>query len=88
MNTEQIVQALVREEPSLNVHSGKSHNWRMQKPILDWISSNVHSSWHTLETGAGYSTSVFAASGCKHITISPSGPEHDRITEWLSLIHI
>lgn len=84
MNTQQAVAALVAEKPSLNVHNGEIHNWRMQRPILDWIASHVQTGWTTLETGAGYTTTVFAAGGCNHTTISPSAPEHERIKNWCS----
>lgn len=82
MNTESAVKALVEEQPSLNVFDGETFNWRMQQPTLDWLASNLRGDWTTLETGAGYTTSIFAAAGCTHTTISPSGPEHIRISEW------
>ena len=82
MNANDILQHLVDEKPSLNVHGGNTHNWRMQRPILEWIAATICEDWTTLETGAGYTTTLFAASNCNHTTISPSAPEHQRIAQW------
>lgn len=54
----------------------------MQLPILQWLEKHLQEDWATLETGAGYTTTLFAASGCQHTTISPSEPEHERISSW------
>lgn len=82
MSADKILELLVSEQPALNVYAGKTHNWRMQKPILDWMAATIQGDWRTLETGAGYTTTLFAAAGCKHITISPSDAEHKRIAQW------
>lgn len=82
MNVKSALDSLVSERPSLNVFKGASHNWRMQQSTLDWLASNLTGDWVTLETGAGYTTCLFAASGCSHTTISPSAPEHVKISEW------
>lgn len=82
MEGSNVVKFLVDEAPSFNVQGGKVHRWRMQKPILDWLSENLNSNWTTLETGAGYTTTLFASAGCNHFSISPSAPEHKRIADW------
>lgn len=84
MNIQAALDALIKDRPSLNVFKGETHNWRMQQSTLEWMANNLKSDWNTLETGAGYTTTLFAASGCNHTTISPSAPEHIRISEWCS----
>jgi hypothetical protein len=49
---------------------------------LDWLERNVNAGMHTLETGSGASTVVFAASGAAHVAISPDSSEHQRIARY------
>jgi hypothetical protein len=51
-------------------------------PALRWIEQHVTADMVTLETGAGGSTIVFAASGSDHTAISPAPDEHRRLGEW------
>jgi predicted O-methyltransferase YrrM len=57
-------------------------NYRLREAPLRLIFERVREGQETLETGAGYSTIVFALSGAKHTAISPLALEHDRIRQW------
>ena len=57
-------------------------NYRLREAPLRLIFERVHEGQETLETGAGYSTIVFALCGAKHTAISPLAIEHDRIRQW------
>jgi hypothetical protein len=46
---------------------------------LDWLERTLERGWATLETGAGTSTMVFAASGTEHEVVTPSTDEPERI---------
>lgn len=52
------------------------------EPVLTFIAGQVDQSSHTLETGCGLSTTVFALLGTKHIAISPAAYEFERIKEY------
>jgi len=62
--------------PSLH---GRQEFWGLAWEALDFIEQTVKPGMATLETGAGASTIVFAASGSEHETVTPSQAEADRI---------
>src|SRR5262245_22718675 len=62
--------------PSLH---GQQEFWGLAWEALAFIERTVTAEMATLETGAGASTIVFAASGARHETVTPSQAEADRI---------
>jgi hypothetical protein len=76
-----ILSALYAQWPRLHGDSGQDQ-WSLPPAVLDWIAKRVTPGCHTLETGCGYSTIMFAASGCHHTVISPIAAEHVRIRRW------
>jgi predicted O-methyltransferase YrrM len=62
--------------PSLH---GQQEFWGLAWEALNFIERTVTPGMATLETGAGASTIVFAASGADHETVTPSQAEADRI---------
>jgi hypothetical protein len=62
--------------PSLH---GEAEFWGLAWEALAFIERTAKPGMATLETGAGASTIVFAASGAEHETITPSAEEADRI---------
>ena len=48
---------------------------------LEWLEFNVRPGMRTLETGAGLSTIVFAASGATHIVVTPEAAEEAPVRE-------
>src|SRR5580765_7836364 len=58
---------------------GQAEFWGLAWEALDFIERTVEPGMATLETGAGASTIVFAASGADHETVTPSQAEADRI---------
>jgi len=62
--------------PSLH---GRQEFWGLAWEALDFIERTVKPGMATVETGAGASTIVFAASGADHETVTPSQAEADRI---------
>jgi len=61
-----------------NLH-GQQEFWGLAWEALDFIERTVKPGMATVETGAGASTIVFAASGADHETVTPSQAEADRI---------
>lgn len=76
-----LIGELYSQWPKLHGEEGQNQ-WSLPASVLEWITRHVRSGDHTLETGCGYSTLVFAASGCVHTVISPVAAEHARIREW------
>lgn len=56
--------------------------WYSLPETLEAIRASVKVGDRTIETGAGASTVVFAASGANHTAISPAADEHERIREY------
>lgn len=68
-------------------------NWAIGDAVLDWLDTKLPAGGVTLETGAGYSTVLFAAKSVQHIALSFDRDEMTRIAEWcaakgLSTAHV
>jgi predicted O-methyltransferase YrrM len=50
---------------------GKPISLQLSRRMLEFVEANTPTGGHTLETGAGYSTVVFAIVGANHIAIQP-----------------
>jgi predicted O-methyltransferase YrrM len=80
MNNADILAQLLRDRPVF--HGGGTTSWDATKGTLELIArvgDELGPEAHTLETGCGASTVVFAASGAHHVAISPFPDEHRRI---------
>jgi hypothetical protein len=71
-----VTDALRRSPPGL--HGGREF-WGLAWAALEWLERNVSAAMATLETGAGASTIVFAASGARHEAVTPDPEEEARI---------
>jgi hypothetical protein len=74
-----VVELLVRERPSFHLGGAV---WNALPETLSLIARYVRAGDRTVETGAGASTIVFAATGARHTAISPIADEHARIRAW------
>lgn len=75
------LEKILSERPNFHGADGTA-NWQIDRNLIDWLAANTKPGMTTLETGAGYSTVVFALCGAKHTAISPAPKEHQRIAEW------
>ena len=71
----------LRASPPL-VHAGGDACFGLAWDALAWLEDHLEPDMRTLETGSGASSIVFAASGAKHTSISPSADEHRRIERY------
>ena len=71
-----LTDSLRRSPPSL--HDSPDY-WGLAWEALAWLEENVQEGMSTLETGAGASTMVFAASGARHHVVTPDAEEERRI---------
>jgi predicted O-methyltransferase YrrM len=81
-----LLAALRAERPSFH-HAGFSQpagsgNWAISDPVLEWLAHEMPAGGTTLETGAGYSTVLFAAKSARHIAISFTPDEMRLIAAW------
>lgn len=75
------LEAFLRTPPSLHrPGGGELVQMGLAPEMLAFIAAHVDESSHTLETGAGMSTIVFAAKGSRHIAITPVKEEIALIT--------
>jgi hypothetical protein len=74
--TSPLTESLRRTPPSLH---GRQEFWGLAWAALAWLETNVQPGMATLETGAGASTMIFAASGAHHEAITPDAEEERRI---------
>jgi len=85
-----VVDVLVRERPAFHTdvcapaerRVPGQFDWSIGEDVLRWLGATLRPGWTTLETGAGYSTVVFAAAGCRHTAISPADLEHESVRRW------
>lgn len=71
------IERLLADRPAF--HAGGDARWDSLPGTLEEIRRSVRPGDTTLETGAGASTVVFAATGALHTAISPDAGEHERI---------
>ena len=76
-----IINQMMSESPKFHGRQGDL-SWHINKDVLNWLAANACAGMTTLETGAGYSTVIFAMCGARHTAISPASWEHERILRW------
>jgi predicted O-methyltransferase YrrM len=84
---EVLLAALRAERPRFHHAAGFTQpagtsNWAISDPVLEWLAHDLPPGGATLETGAGYSTVLFAAKSARHIAISFSADEMRLIAAW------
>jgi hypothetical protein len=57
------------------LHAGGAAAWDASDAVLAYLRTVLRPGWRTIETGAGQSTLTFAAAGCLHHAVTPSGSE-------------
>ena len=77
------VAELLRDPPRLHLdETGGVTSWRLADDVLDFLDKTVTSECHTLETGEGVSTILFALKGASHVCVSPNEYSVQRIQEF------
>lgn len=77
-----MVEALLVESPDLHLESGQPVQWSLAIDALMWLAENIPNCRRTIETGCGYSTVLFAASGVEHSVITPNKDEIMRVERY------
>lgn len=76
---------LLTEQPKLHRDlQGNPVSWGISAGMMRYLDETVRPGMRTLETGAGYSTLVFAMRGAEHIAIMPDGELAKRLVDYCS----
>lgn len=77
------LKTILSDPPKLHESAGKLiSNWRIDDATCLELNSRLKSGQNTLETGAGLSTVIFAANGCRHTCITKRKAEVERIQDY------
>ncbi len=71
----------------LNMRSGPA-SWACSTEVLRYLVNNVQEGFLTLETGAGYSTVIFAALAQHHICITPDKHGAELVQQYMDRVGI
>lgn len=82
------IDRLFAERPKFHRSGSEPVTWNSQDGVLRFIADTVSPAMNTLETGCGYSTVLFAASGSKHVTVTPEAEEERMVREYCAAAHI
>ncbi len=82
MNANDAIKLLLREKPQFHGADAAPTSWESQREVLDFIGAKLAPGMASLETGCGYSTVAFAASGSSHTTVTPAQRETERVAEF------
>ena len=79
------IEQLIAEKPLLHTdENGLPVDYSINVTVLRALNHYLKPEMHTLETGSGHSTIVFASIGTHHISISPYADEQARIQQYLT----
>ncbi|MBN2305686.1 MAG: class I SAM-dependent methyltransferase [Anaerolineae bacterium] len=74
------LQTLLSDPPRLHMAAGQQlTSFMISQDMLTFLDQHIQPGWHTLETGAGTSTIMFAMKRAHHIAIAPDAGLMDRI---------
>ena len=74
------VERLISDLPQF--HSWSRERLMIGRDVLRFLRDNLRPSMHTLETGAGYTTVVFAIAETQHVCITPYREETESIRNY------
>jgi hypothetical protein len=77
-----IIETLRAEQPQFHAKGGDLTSWASQLEVLEFIGDHFVPGATSLETGCGYSSVVFAATGWAHTVVTPAQAETERVAAW------
>jgi hypothetical protein len=76
------LRGLLANRPLVHGEAADRYAMGLDEEMLAFIDDYVQPTMHTLETGAGVSTALFAVKGSSHTCVVPSATEIERIIAW------
>jgi hypothetical protein len=70
------------KKPDFHGTDDDPKNWKSQWTVLEFLAESLRPGMASLETGCGYSSVVFAATGAHHTTVTPSPDEPGRVRKF------
>lgn len=83
-----VIQKLRELKPNFHGSEDEPKNWMSQWDVLEYLAKTMGPDKTSLETGCGYSTVIFAASGAKHTTVTPEAAEEGRVRAFCESIGV
>lgn len=74
-----LVRKLFAENPKFHQSGQTAVTWNSQEQVLQFIADTMKPGMNSLETGCGYSTILFAATGARHTSVTPSQAETEKV---------
>jgi hypothetical protein len=68
--------------PRLHVNEGQALSYQVMDEVLLFLAGHMREGMHTLETGIGVSTLLFAMKRCVHTCIAPLADEAERVRDF------
>ena len=78
----ELVGTVLESPPQVHPRAGRSQVWSTQRSCYEFMARQVSPGSRTLETGAGVSTVLFTAWGCKHLCVVPVPRQRDVILSY------
>ena len=78
-----VLEQVIADPPVVHPEAPNGSAWRTSRRCYEFLAQEVGPDSRTLETGAGLSTVLFSAWGCRHTAIVPDPVEADAIMSYL-----
>jgi hypothetical protein len=79
----QVLERVIADPPIVHPEAPNGSAWRTGRRCYEFLAREVDAGSRTLETGAGLSTVLFSAWGCRHTAIVPDAAQANAITAYL-----
>lgn len=81
------IERLIVDNPAFHDScAGTSENWSTPPAVLRFLHERIRPGMRTLETGAGQTTVAIALAGARHVCVTPSRREAERIEAYLASV--
>jgi methyltransferase family protein len=83
-----LLERIIEDNPRFHFYRGSFTSWAPHPDTLRFLYGLLTPGMATLETGCGQTTVVFAIAGVKHVSVTPSADEAERVQRYCSRLGI